>query len=422
MTNNRQSPHRAFSPIRHGSVVASVNLPPVTSVGDDAGAVAPLSELSVLLELMRWEVNLGAVCDSNGRPLLENRSSLVRREPWRRKRVDCPYTDSRLNSHRPMNEEAMLALAPDFDGILACTDAQRRAILGGERDVMTVPEIVSLAQCFVTWPLLLWLQAPSRTEVVLPAFVANAFRAHQGLLKAARQLLVAGVEPHGAYFIADAEVLNDFIEQNKVLVGESEVCAAPPRVLARFIHVVCHGLPEDRRLTLRPALRPMPELLWSFAHVFASLEGLHTLLELKLSLTWQALLPWVKQTRPEGTAERVADSLGEVRRRQRFAPFITVPPQGLRARLVAATLALEETRIGPLIDELCAEPPAVPPTPELLIAQYTAFEAAVVRLMTPLADFWNSTWPGWASKAPTTAQLDAFYGLTPRALVGAGVR
>jgi hypothetical protein len=368
-----------------------------------------------LLHLVTWQARYASLVGEDGRALLENKSPLAAALDVERRVTTCPYVGSRQASGKPMNVAALAPIARDFERILACTEQVRVAIFGAQAEPSSLGGLHQMALAFKAWPLFGQLAAREAT-VVVPRLVASAFKVHVGLLGGVRTLLRDVILTHGPGARLDADVLLEFLEHAQALVGGSEVCSAPPPMLARFVRAVCHGcdaqgLEGDS----------VPGDLIVFAAFFRRIEGLFALLDVRIGQALGYL------SRHADGAAIVEDGARYLRSQQRYRVLLPLgDAHEVRQSLLAATAPLDgddlevELALDPLVERAVAAQTPEAAHPREVLQDYSEFEAEVLERLEMLRERWNECFPRWATEARLTpGDLDRVYGGTPRALAPA---
>ena len=176
--------------------------------------------------------------DDEGRPLREGRTPA---ESLRDGEIDyraCPYSGSRRD--RVMNVSALRQTSAHWDELIAALGLLRTAYAeargGFAPDVMDVWRVSQLGSA-LPWYFVL------RGEP-LPAYAAALSKATLGTGILAQRLLAQQLREAWTPPPLTSEALCALAESTGTLVGETEVCAAPDRMIARFLDALVAGAPR----------------------------------------------------------------------------------------------------------------------------------------------------------------------------------
>jgi hypothetical protein len=172
--------------------------------------------------------------DDEGRPLREARTPApyLRADDIAYRR--CPYPGSRQVPHNQMNMPALQQTSAHWEditaalGVLRAAYAKARGSYGpGVMDFWTVSQLGSA----LPWYFLL------RGEP-LPAYAAALSKATLGTGILAQRMILKMMAEHWLPPPLTTPVVVALAESTGTLVGETEVCAAPEKMIARFIDVL----------------------------------------------------------------------------------------------------------------------------------------------------------------------------------------
>jgi hypothetical protein len=206
---------------------------PLTAIDDLhplAFQAASLRELEVLL-------------DDDGRPLGEHAE-----RPEKSEQAQCPYAGSRARAGRPMNTAALGQLRRHFSDALL--------VLGAAHDFdASAPPLVAVEACLA-------LPFYVARNGVVPTAVAVAWKAAKGLRPVLRSMHLARALSLDDAVITAAEVVDE-ADNSGALVGNREVCAAPPAMLLAAVGALLMGGQEPPRFNVDPEV--WKRLAWANA-------------------------------------------------------------------------------------------------------------------------------------------------------------
>jgi len=190
--------------------------------------------------------------DEEGRPLREGRTPPQYRRPDEIEYRPCPYPGSRQVAGRPMNVSALRQTSAHWDeitcalGFLRTAYAEARGGYG--------PDILDLWRVSQLGSALPWFHIMPGEP--LPAYAAALSKATLGTGILAQRLLLRMLAQAWMPPPFTARTLAELAESTGTLVGESEVCSAPDRMIARFLEVLV-GEPDASVAAPTPALEPL---------------------------------------------------------------------------------------------------------------------------------------------------------------------
>jgi hypothetical protein len=185
--------------------------------------------------------------DEEGRPLREGRTPAEHLRPGEIEYRACPYAGSRQTAGRPMNVSALRQTSAHWDeivaalGVLRAAYAEARGSYGP--DVMDFWRVSQLGSA-LPWFFVL------RGEP-LPAWAAALSKATLGTGILAQRLILKMMSERWLPPVLTAPMVVALAESTQTLVGDTEVCSAPDRMIARFAEVLV-GEP-DREGAAAPA-------------------------------------------------------------------------------------------------------------------------------------------------------------------------
>lgn len=178
--------------------------------------------------------------DDEGRPLREGRTPPEYLQPGEIEYRPCPYPGSRHASGRGMNVSALRQTSAHWDELAAALGLLRTAyaeLRGGfGPDVMDLWRVSQLGSA-LPWFYVL------RGEP-LPAYAAALSKATLGTGILAQRLILKMLQEHWLPPPFTTPALLALAESTGTLVGETEVCSAPDKMIARFLDVLIGGAPS----------------------------------------------------------------------------------------------------------------------------------------------------------------------------------
>jgi hypothetical protein len=172
--------------------------------------------------------------DEEGRPLREGRTPPELRRPAEIEYRPCPYPGSRQVAGRPMNVSALRQTSEHWDEIIAALGFLRTAYAGLRGGYG--PDILDLWRVSQLGSALPWFHVLAGEP--LPAYAAALSKATLGTGILAQRLLLRMLAEAWMPPPLTARALAELAESTGTLVGETEVCSAPDRMIARFLEVL----------------------------------------------------------------------------------------------------------------------------------------------------------------------------------------
>lgn len=203
------------------------------------------AELDAAFSHRAWAVSgllfdLVSSFDDEGRPLGERRAPSGAKRNVPIELVPCPYEDERHGM--PMNQSALEQVKRHFSAALE--HLERFHALSGP-----VPQggphwtdVLATVLDSLFSPARFLLGARS-ASVRVPAALAVSHKLAAGYFGVVRQLLVE--EALGVPHPVTPEHLLEFVRQRRALIGDREVCAGPPKLIARATQVLVQGATAD---------------------------------------------------------------------------------------------------------------------------------------------------------------------------------
>lgn len=172
--------------------------------------------------------------DEEGRPLREGRTPPELRRPGEIEYRPCPYPGSRQVAGRPMNVAALRQTSAHWDEITWALGFLRAAYAGVRGGYG--PDILDLWRVSQLGSALPWFHVLAGEP--LPAYAAALSKATLGTGILAQRLLLRMLAEAWMPPPLTARTLAELAESTGTLVGETEVCSAPDRMIARFLEVL----------------------------------------------------------------------------------------------------------------------------------------------------------------------------------------
>jgi len=177
--------------------------------------------------------------DDEGRPLREGRTPAEYLAADDIEYRPCPYPGSRQAGGRPMNVSALRQTSAHWDEIIEALGFLRTAYAeargGYGPDVMDLWRVSQLGSA-LPWFFVLAGQP-------LPAYAAALSKATLGTGIFVQRLMLEMIAQAWAPPPFTAAALAALAESTGTLVGETEVCSAPDRMIARFLDTLVAGTP-----------------------------------------------------------------------------------------------------------------------------------------------------------------------------------
>jgi len=177
--------------------------------------------------------------DEEGRPLREGRTPAEYLRPGEVEYRPCPYPGSRQVTHNAMNVSALRQTSAHWDEIVEALGFLRVAYAeahgGYGPDVMDLWRVSQLGSA-LPWFFVL------RGEP-LPAYAAALSKATLGTGILAQRLILKMLAEAWQPPPFTTPILLGLAESTGTLVGETEVCSAPEKMIAKFLDVLVDGTP-----------------------------------------------------------------------------------------------------------------------------------------------------------------------------------
>jgi hypothetical protein len=178
--------------------------------------------------------------DDEGRPLREGRTPPEYLQPGEIEYRPCPYPGSRQVPNNAMNVSALRQTSTHWDEIASALGFLRTAYAeargGYGPDVMDLWRVSQLGSA-LPWFFVL------RGEP-LPAYAAALSKATLGTGILAQRLILKMLHERWLPPPFTTPALLALAESTTTLVGETEVCSAPEKMIARFLDVLVAGVPS----------------------------------------------------------------------------------------------------------------------------------------------------------------------------------
>jgi len=178
--------------------------------------------------------------DDEGRPLREGRTPPEVRQPDEIEYRPCPYPGSRQAAGLPMNVSALRQTTAHWDELAGALGFVRTAYAeargGFGPDVLDVWRVSQLASALPWFYVLRGLP--------LPAYAAALSKAALGTGILSQRLLLKMLAEQWTPPPLTTPALLALAEATGTLVGETEVCSAPEKLIVRFLDVLVAGAPR----------------------------------------------------------------------------------------------------------------------------------------------------------------------------------
>lgn len=291
------------------------------------------SLLSAALKQEPWALSaliygLDELLDDEGRPVSERRAPSLVKQGVVMELKGCPYHDERQG--KPMNVSALAQITKHLDSVLSDIRAFAAALPG---DAQTWQRVLIVVLDQLAGPAVHVLKCRDIVPPV-PARTAVGHKLAAGYFGVVRELLAR--QAQGEQHEVSVASLLRFVKETRALIGESEVCAGPPHLLARVSEALLQGAASPLP---SPALSSRSELATALAQ------------QVGLSIAWELF---------DAASER--HLLRELLHRQVLQPRTEIVRRELDRRL--GELA-EPTRPAQWPHAAAAVPLAVPGSAEL---------------------------------------------------------
>lgn len=185
--------------------------------------------------------------DDEDRLIREGRTPAEFIRPGEIEYKTCPYSGSRHQHASPMNVSALRQMSAHWDDILAALAVMRVAYAEPRGDAK--PELVDLWRVGQLGSALPWFYL-LRGEARAPAYAAALAKITLGVGLWAQRLLVDLLAGAWTPIELTPQAIYDSTDGNGTLIGETEVCSGPEKMMLRFFEVLVAGTPE----TTSPAI------------------------------------------------------------------------------------------------------------------------------------------------------------------------
>jgi hypothetical protein len=205
--------------------------------------------------------------DDEGRPLREGRTPPEYHQPGEIEYRPCPYPGSRQVAGHVMNASALRQTSAHWDAIVEVLGVLRTAYAaargGFGPDVMDVWRVSQLGSA-LPWFFVL----PGEP---LPAYAAALSKATLGTGILAQRLILKMLAERWTPPVLTAPDLLALAESTGTLVGETEVCSAPDKMIAKFLDALVTGAPRGGVPALDPLI-PRLERFLGFGACYAAFK------------------------------------------------------------------------------------------------------------------------------------------------------
>ncbi len=183
---------------------------------------------------------LDRIIDTDGRPLFEGRATKDMQAVAPLEHSVCLYPGSRYKHEKPMNVSGLRQLRSHWGDVLA-----------GLKYILAVsPQPTSHTRYIDLWRVchlgsslpvfLVYRRKDPVPNGQLPSQVAGIYKVVIGLVHAAEQLAFTSIVQGPAKINErlDHDQLYAFVEENKLFIGPTEVCAGPVSMIREVVHVL----------------------------------------------------------------------------------------------------------------------------------------------------------------------------------------
>ena len=184
--------------------------------------------------------NMDETLDIEGRPLGEQRAPDLYAKTETIK-IQCNYPGSRFQNSNPMNVSALKQIRQNKSEILYLFSRLRQNVCKfSDIERVTYLEVWEIASQAILLPLFIKLKYGPK----IPAYAAGLYKVAFGLISVAMKLTLK--ETLGQQLLIDPSYVFQCVESSGELIGSSEVCAAPERLIKEVIHSIIYGDSLDK--------------------------------------------------------------------------------------------------------------------------------------------------------------------------------
>ncbi len=203
--------------------------------------------------------------DDEDRLIREGRTPVEHIHPGEIEYKACPYAGSRHQHALPMNVSALRQMSAHWDDILASLAVmrvayveQRGAALSGAPELMDLWRVGQLGSA-LPWFHILRGERP-------PAYAAALAKVTLGVGLWAQRLLVDLLAGAWTPVELTPQVIYESTEANGTLIGETEVCSGPEKMMIRLFEVLVAGTPETTSQAIQRLVAERARVLLFGAH------------------------------------------------------------------------------------------------------------------------------------------------------------
>lgn len=211
--------------------------------------------------------------DDEDRLIREGRTPVEYIRPGEIEYKPCPYAGSRHQHEAPMNVSALRQMSAHWDDILASLAVMRVAYAEQRGAAMpAAPELMDLWRVgqlgsALPWFYLLRGDGGARP----PAYAAALAKITLGVGLWAQRLLVDLLAGVWTPVELTPQAIYDSTDANGTLIGETEVCSGPEKMMIRFFEVLVAGTPETTSPAIENLVMECEQALLFGAH-YANLK------------------------------------------------------------------------------------------------------------------------------------------------------
>lgn len=181
--------------------------------------------------------------DDEDRLIREGRAPKELIRPGEIEYKTCTYPGSRFQHECPMNVSALRQMSAHWDDVLDALAVMRMAYT--EQRGEHTPELMDLWRVGQLGSALPWFYILRGGGMPSPAYAAGLAKITLGVGLWAQRLLVDWLAGAWTPVHLTPQAIYDSTEGNGTLIGESEVCSGPEKMMIRFFEVLVSGHPED---------------------------------------------------------------------------------------------------------------------------------------------------------------------------------
>ena len=158
----------------------------------------------------------------------------------------CPYSGTRFQHAAPMNVSALRQMSAHWDDVLAALAVMRAAYTEQRGEQLPArPELMDLWRVGQLGSALPWFYLLRHgSDERPPAYAAALAKITLGVGLWAQRLLADLLAGTWTPPVLTPQAIYDLSESTGTLIGETEVCSGPEKMMIRFFEVLVAGTPE----------------------------------------------------------------------------------------------------------------------------------------------------------------------------------